>query len=335
MQSNRPQDTASRLHRLARTPAVLAALAAALASWAAPLHAAELGRLDLAAPGAMISSCSGMNMSGSDYFTGDKGVWLPGQVNCNAQLTASPSATVAQSSAYQVPSLVDAASHGYARMGQAGLYATFFADNSHGFAQAEATGGWADRMTLVPVDPNAIGSTATLVFGVHVEGLLTGLPMGNSGVGISVRPYLDGASLLVQPEFKVGGQGQFNFPYDQLVDAMALFSAEVTLGEEFELGVFVRAVAGIAGAGGVPGTIFSGATADFANTMSWGGISSVTVGGVAVPYQLNSASGIDWTQAFGAPLGTPLPEPGTLGLLMAAAAGLAIARRCAGPARCR
>lgn len=49
----------------------------ALAGSVSNLSAAELGRLDVPAPGAMISVCGGLNWSGSAYAVGDKGVWLP------------------------------------------------------------------------------------------------------------------------------------------------------------------------------------------------------------------------------------------------------------------
>lgn len=291
------------------------------------VQAAELGRTDIGGPGAMISSCSGMNFSGSAYNIGDKGWWLAGQVDCHAEQTTLPGVTMAQGSAYAVAGQVNASSHGVAQMGKMGLYATFFADNSYGFAQAESTAGWVDLITLIPVNPADLGSTAVLTFGLHVEGIVQGLPMGNSGVGIGVRPYVDDAPLPVQPEFSVNGQGQFGFPFDAVVDTIALFSVEVTLGTEFELGVFSRAVAGIAGAGGVPGTIFSSATADFANTITWAGISSLTVNGVPVGYQANSASGIDWTRPFGTPSDSTVPESGSLMLTAAGLAVLAFRRR--------
>ena len=111
--------------------------------------------------------------------------------------------------------------------------------------------------------------------------------------------------MLCQPstEFFVGGQGQNNFPYNQTVNQQVGFSATITLGTPFELGVFARAIAGNASSGGV--YQFNDATVDFSNTLSWAGITELTLGGNAVPYTLSSASGIDWTQPYTA----AVPEP--------------------------
>jgi hypothetical protein len=281
----------------------------ALAGSASNLSAAELGRLDVPAPGAMVSVCGGLG--GSGYAVGDLGFWVPGQVSCNSALTTAPGGSVNQAAAFVValPEPVNASASGSATLGQIGLFAHFRATPAAGFAQAAATAGWVDMLTLTPLNPADIGKPAQLSFGIQVDGTLAGQLGGsfsfNSGVGLGIKPYVNDAGLPPGPgaEFFVGGQGQNNFPYNQTVNQVVSFTANITLGTAFELGVFARAVAGNASAGGV--YQFNDATADFSNTLSWAGISALTVAGNAVPYTLSSASGIDWTQPYAA----PVPEP--------------------------
>ncbi len=282
-----------------------------LAGGAAGVSASELGRLDLAAPGAMVSVCGGLNWSGSGYAVGDKGVWLPGLFTCNAAQTALPATSVAQSAAYVVstPEPVNALASGQAVMGQMKLYAYSRATPAAGFAQAEATAGWADTFTLNPLNAADIGKTASFTFAMHVEGTLAGqgaTDSFNSGAGFGITPYIDNATLVpIGPgsAFSVSGQGQFGFPYNQTVNQTVLFTGNVTLGTAFQLGVFARAIAGNSSSGGVYS--FNEATVDFLNTVSWAGIAGLTLNGNAVAYTLASASGIDWTQPYAA----AVPEP--------------------------
>ncbi len=306
----------------------LVAVALVTGPAALSVSATELGRLDIAAPGAMISTCGGMGGMGA---VGDKGAWLPGQFDCNAQQTNSPTTTVGQSAAYAVggPTPVDTAAHGEAVMGQTRLYATFVGSNAAGFEVAQATGGWVDMLTLNPANMGDIGKTAILSFAVQVSGTLKSLPQGNGVSSFSVKPYLNDASILsdqgIEQRFTVQGQGQFNFPYDETVDHTATFTANVTLGTAFELGVFARALVG--NASYASGSSFvSAGTVDFSNTISWAGISSVTLNGNPLAYTLASVSGIDWTQPYAL-----VPEPAAwvlwaAGLLCAGASYRLVAR---------
>ena len=52
------------------------------------------------------------------------------------------------------------------------------------------------------------------------------------------------------------------------------------------------------------------AAADFSNTLVWGGISGVTIGGVAQSeFSVGSASGVDWTLAATAAIPAPAAWP--------------------------
>jgi MYXO-CTERM domain-containing protein len=300
----------------------MALAAAGMLAGPAAVSATELGRLDIGAPGAMISVCGGMGGSGA---IGDKGGWQAGQFECNAQQTASPSTTVAQAASYTVggPTPVDTSAHGDTVMGQTRLYAHFVSSNgTTGYSQAAATGGWVDTLTLTPVDPADIGKTASLTFAIDMSGTLQAVPSGNGFAAFGVQPYIDDNAFVGNQRFQVSGQGQYNFPYDQTVDQITTFTTDITLGTAFELGVFARAWAGTASYS--PGSDFiSGGTVDFMNTVSWAGITAVTLNGNALAYTLASASGIDWTQPFT----SPVPEPGTWALWASGLLGIGVLRR--------
>lgn len=280
--------------------------------------AIELGRLDLGSSGALISSCGGMNASGSSYAVGDKGHWLAGRVLCDAAQTASPQGSVSASASYlEATPSVNTSALGSTVMGQTHLWSHFRANNSAGFAQAEATGGWTDMITLTPLNAADLGKSVTLSFGVAVSGTLQGIPSGNGYAQFGLTPYLNDMAVPGQ-QFSVQGQGQFGFPYDQSLNQTVSFNVNVILGTPFELSLFARANVGVAGAGP---DWFSESTVDFGNTISWAGISGVSLAGSPVGYNLSSASGIDWQQAY-----APVPEPAEW-LLMGAGLALLAGRR--------
>lgn len=314
------------------TTRLICMAALALGGTTVGASATELGRLDLIAPGAMISTCGGLNFSGSSYAVGDKGVWLPGLFTCNASLGGLPAPAVSQSASYNVatPEPVDATASGQATLGQIKLKAYSRATPAAGFAQAEATGGFMDVLTVNPLNAADIGKSASFSFLLQVEGTLAGQGANfsfNSAAGFGIKPYIDNASLLPNgPEtaFNVSGQGQNNFPYNQTVNQSVLFTGTIVLGTSFELGVFARTIAGNASSGGV--FQFNEATVDFSSGLTWQGISAVTVAGNAVAYTLGSASGIDWTQPYTA----AVPEPQAWALFAIGLIGLAAQRGRAG-----
>jgi PEP-CTERM motif len=283
-----------------------------------PTFAVELSQQDLGSTGALVSSCAGL-ATGAFPIEGGLFDWQPGKFNCNAASITTPGPVLTASGAYtQATPSVQADSHGSATYGSVGMYAHFRANASAGFAAAESTAGWTDTWTLMPANPAQIGQSAVVSFSIHLDGVLDGLPTGNSYTRIGSQVWLNNLPVGGQ-NFRRQGQGQGGFPFHLEIDQDVNFSVTVTLGTPFELGVFSRASAGTAGSGP---NWFSEATSDFASTLTWQGISGVTVAGNAIGYSLSSQSGVDWTVAY-----APVPEPSVALLLGGGLLALALRRR--------
>jgi hypothetical protein len=286
--------TTSTITRLA----FLGAACLAQASWAA-----ELGRTQIPSGAVMVSACAGQR-SGGGTSAGDLGYWSAGASTCNASQSSVPGTTLSESASYTNPQVVVAESSAAATMGQMKLYANFNANNQLGVG-AWATAGWVDTLTVNAVDPAQQGKQAIMTFSLHVGGTLVGQPMGNSGVSIEVSPYIND-SFIGLPEasysgqqFKVAGQGQGGFPYNETVNSNATFQAVITLGTPFELGIFGRATAGVASVGP---NWYSASTSDFDQTITWQGVQGVTVLGNNVPVSIQSLSGTAWQGSYAAPV---------------------------------
>jgi hypothetical protein len=296
-------------HRLALLPLALACL---------PAFAAELGQQNLGSTGVLVSSCGGM-ASGAFPTEGNLFDWLAGKSNCTAAQTTTVGQQLAASDSYsQATPSVQADAHGSATYGSVGMYAHFRANASAGFAAAETTAGWTDTWTLMPANAAQIGQNAVLSFSIHLDGVLDGLPTGNSYTRIGTQVWLNDSTAGGQ-SFRVQGQGQGGFPFHQVIAQDVSFSVTVQLGTPFELGIFSRASAGTAGAGP---NWFSEASSDFASTLTWQGVSGVTVGGNAIAYTLSSQSGIDWNVPY-----APVPEPSLALLLSGGLLALVLRRR--------
>ena len=105
------------------------------------------------------------------------------------------------------------------------------------------------------------------------------------------------------------------------------FDMPVTLGTPFtmvaDLTAFVQAM-------GSSGLDDAAAHSSFGSTGRWGGISSLVLadGTTVSDFSVTSASGFDWSRAYGADVTAPVPEPETYALMLAGLALLgSIARR--------
>ena len=224
----------------------LSVLPLALASL--PAFAIEMSQQNLGSTGALVSSCAGL-ATGAFPIEGGLFDWLPGQSNCSSAWTTFPAQLVVAGDIYtQATPSVQADAIGNAKYGSVGMHAHFRANASAGFAAAESTAGWTDTWTLMPANPAQLGQNAVLSFSVHLDGVLDGLPIGNSYTRIGTQLWLNNAPVAGQA-FRAQGQGQGGFPFHQVIDQDVAFSVTVTLGTPFELGVFSRASAGTAGAG--------------------------------------------------------------------------------------
>lgn len=282
---------------------LLSVLTWGLAGLAPLAQATELGRQQIAPGNYMVSTCAGQR-PGNGSSPGDLGGWYIGEHQCNASQSSVAGGGVSESAFYTHPLVNEAYSNASASMGEMKLFARFDANNQIGVG-AWATAGWVDTITINAVNPALQGTQAILTFSLLAEGSLVALPQGNSGVGFEIYPYINDSFIGI-PEapyagqnYKVAGQGQYGYPYDLTVNDVATFRAVVTLGTPFELGVFARATAGVAGVGP---DWFSAGYVDFSNTVVWNGMQGVTVAGNPVDFSVDSLSGTPWMGAYTAPV---------------------------------
>lgn len=282
-------------------------------------------------PGGFSTACAAGLSSGVTYTPGlDLVAAFSGWVgNYSCQTEAFDGATGQSSAAAQwVSPGVQNASSVQAGMGRIQLQASHAAPNNIQFPVATSGGGWSESMA-VDVTGHT-GQAATWLFTVDVSGTLT------SSTGLTrvymnayknqqeLRSYVPGYDTgnstphttdRQRVVWAQGGTGSRN-----IVDQIT-FAVPVTLGQSFVWGVYATASAGLASFTST-GTM-STAEADFSHTLRYGGSAGVLINGVLYEGEsLVAASGINWQQA------TPVPEPGSAGLLLAGMASLgALARR--------
>jgi hypothetical protein len=183
------------------------------------------------------------------------------------------------------------------------------------FLTGIADAGWADEITID--NPNFQQIVGSFQFGVEVKGNLhANHPRGEALFELGV------ASSTVGPKretVRLDAPGPAGFDDDQDAAVNTTFFFDIPFQVGVPVQVMLRAIT-VAGLGATPATTSSSALLDFGHTINWGGIVSVTVGGVPLTnYTVTSASGTDWR---GPIRPTAVPEPTTVALT---AGGLAVA----------
>jgi hypothetical protein len=176
-----------------------------------------------------------------------------------------------------------------------------------GFGEA----GWIDTITIE--NPSMNGQIATINALLHIDGTLDA-----SGPNSFGRLQLYAASSL-----GVANQSSYQVQAGTAVESLTvndtvMVSFDFVIGTASEFGVKMSALAMTSSATSF-GQNFS--DTDFFNTLTWGGIDSITVGGNEITdYSIFSESGTDWTVAA-------VPLPGAGALFMAGLAGLGFTAR--------
>ena len=119
--------------------------------------------------------------------------------------------------------------------------------------------------------------------------------------------YVDAANGITQPH-QPSYQVQTGVnPSPTLIDDLLTFTVGFVVGKHDEFVVKMMAVAMTSSQTSFDTNI---AAADFSNTLVWGGISDVTIGGDAQSeFSGGSASGVDWTLAATAAIPAPAAWP--------------------------
>lgn len=189
--------------------------------------------------------------------------------------------------------------------------------SSSGFASSQTTVSFADRLTVLPASAPWTGMFGLLEWRMALSGMGDLQIIAADGYGsVGIDTFAPGASPGTGRSQSfwfnaIGGPVQFEgdaLPRDIVVRQGFVF------GEPFDIGFQLNATTGAAGAV---------AQADLMNTATWGGITSVSVAGVALDvdaFRLQSASGTDYLNAI-----TPVPElPAALLWVL----GLGVLRMC-------
>lgn len=310
--------------------------ACALLLWAATsAHAAGPSQATILTPGGFASACASRHMV--NFKAPVPGADLQAEFDdfaysCESN-TFSGVGSAATANATYTNFQSDGVAKAYAGMGVIKLSAQEDATNAFP-APAAAGGGWMDKVTVNL--PGQAGKSAIWKFQLAVSG--TGWvsdPLGGNGSAVraSITGFKNHAELSRSTTGWNAGSGTagigqtFSWVADAAnrsfaIDELVTFAMPVTLGTQFDWGVYASVLARAPIGNGVSTHVFS-SEIDFGHTISYAGSLGVTVSGVLYENEtLTSVSGIDWLNAM------PLPEPGTWALMLVGVGGVCrVARR--------
>lgn len=184
------------------------------------------------------------------------------------------------------------------------------------FPAAQVNGGWKDTFTVN--HPSLNGQAGYMTFEVRAQG--TESASGESGSAtLLLAAYKDNAILTTNPYFSPGnsdivstsaqygrwGSAAFGVPVSRVVDGVVTFSVPITFGQNFSLGVYALASAGLRSSGGFGSTCTG--NADFSTQgVTWNGITTIrdSTGTIINGATIVSGSGVDWIPPYALPCGT-------------------------------
>ena len=284
----------SHAYRHALTTVVFALFAAAATAADPSLNSTPVGS-------GFAAACAGRAL-GAGITPGDKlrTQFVPTPTpDCTGQTFVAGGVGVADAISHPVGGPVDTAKAS-AKFGVIKLHASDNGPNPGGFYAGMAEGGWSDSLTFI--DPAHTGQIGHATFMFNIDGQLDA--SGNEGFAdFKLFPFENGA--LTSPgdgfahDWNV--QTSVNLLTSSKTVHLTLFSlVTFKFGTAFRYDVYGLATAGRRAANA--DTHVSKSTVDFFNTVTFGGLEEVTVGGSPdLNYSIQSTSGMDWIH--------PVPVP--------------------------
>jgi len=333
------------------------ALFVALVFGSAAPALASGGQFTLADGHGYVSACSGSTLGTFEQQGGRTGVTGPDRTcgeATSAGTGAGSHATFTTSSTGPIPSGAGAFTNtatGTASVGTIHLSADNHASTATYFAGAQANGGWNDHVRLDPTNPAQVGTAGIWVFAIHVEGTLAALGNYGASSGFGVEIFKNHQGLLdlgagipsydvfvaknppLIPSFNIEyGEfeqklwsytwGDHNQDVTKVISEDVMFAVPFIYGTDFTLGVFGQVSAGESSA-----SVYFGdnhASADFANTISWGGkgyvLDASGHGPSSTNFTISSLSNFNYA-------GGAVPEPASWMLMLAGFGAVGVAAR--------
>lgn len=152
----------------------------------------------------------------------------------------------------------------------------------------------------------AAGTMANVTFWVYVNGALSANNVGVTDAGWQLQADLGGGAFDINRAGTLYGSGPYSPNPGYHGDSFGWYSATVAIQIGYAAPLDIELTGSAQGAyeydTGLPAATF-----DLGHSLYWGGISSVTVGGVNLAsYSVASASGLDYSASL-----VPVPEPST------------------------